>query len=115
MTFGHRQGLRPTDYQQRPFNKDRLMLLNRDRAMNMAMAILDRTQQETDPEVAFAGQAIMFAAWCKRLNMDPHEAHTIALKMLAPEQFRQKGNIIGEVIRDFAGIRLVGDRRVDPA
>lgn len=96
----------------RPFNKDRLMLVARDDAAKCGMALLDKVQQEA-PEIAMAGTVVLFAMWCRRLKMDPHEMHSLGVKLLEPQQFHHKGNILMDVLRDFAGIRMMGDASVD--
>jgi hypothetical protein len=96
----------------RPFSKDRLMMVPRDEAAKCGMALLDKVQQET-PEIAMAGTVILFAMWCRRLGLDPFEMHQLGVRMLEPQDFHQKGNIHIEVLRDFAGIRMAGDGRVE--
>jgi hypothetical protein len=96
----------------RPFSKDRLHMVSRDDAMKSAMGLLDRIQNE-EPEVALAGTAIMFAAFVRRLGLSPAETHELGKRILAPEAFHQKSNITGEVLRDFAGIRLAGDAQAE--
>lgn len=76
------------------------------------MALLHVVQDEA-PEVAMASVAMLFATWCKRLGLDAYEAHQYGQRLLAPEPFHRKGNIQAEVLRDFAGIRLAGDKRVE--
>lgn len=96
----------------RPFSKDRLMMLSRDEAAKCGFALLDKVQQEA-PEIAMAGVAMLFATWCKRLKLDPHEMFQHGVKLVAPEAFHQKGNIHAEVMRDFAGMRMAGEAHVD--
>ena len=88
------------------------MLVHRDEAAKAAFALLDKVQQES-PEIAMAGCAMLFAMWCRRLHVDPHEMHALGGKLLVPQAFHQKGNIHVEVLRDFAGIRMMGDNSVD--
>lgn len=96
----------------KPFSRDRLFLVPRDEAAKCGLALLDKVQQES-PEIAMAGVAILFAVWCKRLRLGPHEAYQLGVKLAEPQQFHQKGNIQAEVLRDFAGIRMAGDASVD--
>lgn len=96
----------------RPFSKDTLVMVPRDEAAKCAFALLDKVQGES-PEVAMAGCVMLFAMWCKRLGQDPFEMHALGKKMLAPEDFHQKGNIHVEVLRDFAGMRMMGDKSVE--
>lgn len=96
----------------RPFSRDRLKLISRDKAAEGAFAILDKLQQ-AGPEVQVASVAILFAAWCKRLTLDPHDIYQQGMKMLAPEFGHHKANLHLETLRDFAGIRMAGDERVD--
>lgn len=88
------------------------MLVPRDEAAKCGMALLDKVQQEA-PEIAMAGTVVLFAMWCARLHMDPYEMHQLGMKMLEPEEFHHKGNILMETLRDFAGIRMMGDASVD--
>lgn len=94
----------------RPFSRDRLKLVSRDKAAEGAMAQLDRVQQAA-PEVQMASVAILFAAWCKRLGCDPHDIYSQGVKMLTPEFGHHKANLHLETLRDFAGIRMAGDTR----
>jgi hypothetical protein len=96
----------------RPFSRDRLMLLSRDKATKGAMALLNTIQDE-QPEVAVASVALLFATWCRRVGLDPHDAWQLGRKLLEPQQFHRKGNVQAEVLRDFAGLRIMGDSRVD--
>lgn len=96
----------------RPFSRDRLFLVPRDEVAKGAMALLDKNQQEA-PEIQMASVAMLFAAWCRRLRVSPHEMHELGLKLVAPQDFHHKGNIQAEVLRDFAGIRMAGDATVD--
>lgn len=98
-------------YPNKPFSRDRLKLVSRDKAAYAAFAALDRLQQE-EPEVAMAAASILFAAWCDRTNSDPHDMHEQGEKMLRAEAFHRKANIQLETIRDFAGIRIMGDRNI---
>lgn len=96
----------------RPFSRDRLKLVSRDKAAEGAMLVLDRIQT-APPEVQVASVGILFAAWCKRLGLDPHDIYQQGVKMMTPEFGHRTANIHLEVLRDFAGIRLAGDSRVD--
>lgn len=98
----------------KPFNRDHLNLVSRDAAMKAAMAQLDAVQNE-EPEVALAGAAIMFAAFVRRLGLSPQDTYELGKRILTPEQYHQKANIVGEVLRDFAGIRMMGDTNVEAA
>jgi hypothetical protein len=95
-----------------PFSRDRLKLVSRDLSAEGAMAMLDRVQTHR-PEVQVAAVAVLFAAWCRRLGLDPHDLWLQGTRMMRPEPGHQKANIHLEVLRDFAGIRLAGDERVD--
>jgi hypothetical protein len=95
-----------------PFSRDRLSLVSRDLSAEGAMRMLDVIQTHR-PEVQVAGAALLFAAWCHRLGLDPHDLWQQGMKMMKPQPGHHKGNINVEVLRDFAGIRLAGDERVD--
>lgn len=95
-----------------PFSRDRLSLVSRDAAAEAAFRALTKNQEQR-PEVQVAAVAVLFAAWCSRLGIDPHDLWGIGRRMVTPEEFHRKGNIHMETIRDFAGIRLAGDERVD--
>lgn len=95
-----------------PFSRDRLFMVPRDEAAKGAMALLTVIQDE-QPEIALASVAMLFAAWVKRLRVSPHEAYQLGNKLVVPQEFHQKGNIQAEVLRDFAGMRLMGDKSVE--
>jgi hypothetical protein len=88
------------------------MLTSRDEAARAAFGALDRIQNEA-PEVALAGAALLFVALCKRCRTAPHDAAELGEKMLAPQFGHLKGNLHLETIRDFAGMRMMGDASVD--
>lgn len=96
----------------RPFSRDRLKLVPRDRAAEGAFACLDKLQQAI-PEVQVAAAAMLFAAWVKRLRLDPEDLYSQGVKMLKSQPGHSKANIHVEVLRDFAGIRIAGDPTVD--
>jgi hypothetical protein len=96
----------------RPFSRDRLMVTNRDNAARVAFGALDRIQQDT-PEEAMAGAALLFVALCKRCGLTGNEAYELGDRMLQPQAFHDKANMHMETIRDFAGMRIMGDAHVD--
>lgn len=98
----------------RPFSRDRLSLLPRDEVAKTAFAAMDKVQQQ-DPTLAVAAVSMLFVAWCKRLGVDPYDMTQMAARMLAPQDFHRKANLHVDVLRDFAGMRVAGDPRVDVA
>ena len=98
----------------RPFSRDRLALLPRDEVAKTAFAAMDKVQQQ-DPTLAVAAVSVLFLAWCKRLGVRPEDMTQMAARMIEPEQFHQKANLHMDVIRDFAGMRVLGDSRVEVA
>lgn len=104
--------LRPQDYAHRPFSRDLLLSISRDLAATGAMKLLDRVQQIPEPEVAMAAISIVFAAFCRRTGMSAQDAHEFGKRLLEPQPHHVKANITMETLRDFAGIRVMGDRRV---
>lgn len=96
----------------KPFSRDRLSLVSRDSCAEGAMKCLDQIQNAT-PEQQVGAVSVLFAAWCKRLRLDPHAMYQLGVKMIDPEFGHQKANLHLETLRDFAGIRLAGDPNVD--
>lgn len=107
----HVQGIARKDYVK--FDRDQLLGVSRDLAMTGAMKLLDKVQNIPEPEIAMAATAIMFAAFCKRTSQSPQDMHQLGMRILMPQQFHEKANLVGEVLRDWAGIRLAGDRSVE--
>ena len=96
----------------RPFNRDKLMLTKRDDAARVAFGALDRVQHDA-PEEAMAGVALLFVTLCHRCKVKPEDMAELGRRMLEPQAFHLKGNLHMETIRDFAGMRMMGDASVD--
>lgn len=94
-------------------DKDRLYSLPRDKAAEVAHGALFPIQERPNFE-QIAGLAVLFAAFCNRLQLDPQEMHSIGMRMLRDEPFHHKGNAQIDSLRDFAGIVLTEKHRPQP-
>jgi len=95
-------------------DRDALMLVNRDVAAACAHEALFPIQSMQPHEIV-AGAAVLFAAICSRVGLDPEEVHGIGLRILREEDFHQKTNASLQSLRDFAGLRIKGDANVSIA
>jgi hypothetical protein len=95
----------------RPINRDRLLMIPRDQAAVAAHALLHPVQGLT-PEQQVAGAAVLFAAICARIGEDPQALYQLGNRILRDENFHVKGNVQMQVLRDYAGIVIKGDRNV---
>lgn len=84
---------------------DQLNSTSRDEAAFVAFAALNAIQEDRPHKQVFA-VALLFAAFCERLNLSPREMHTKAEMMLREEDFHHKANSQLQALREFAGIRL---------
>lgn len=73
------------------FNRDRLMLMDRDVAAYAAHEQLAATNARP-PEEQVAAAAIIFAGMCSRLGLDPQEMHKLGRKLLVRQNYKPKGN-----------------------
>lgn len=76
---------------QRPFNRDRLMIVNRSDAAYAAHEQLASTNARP-PEEQVAATLLLFAAHCQRFSLDPAEMHSLGLKLLTTQPFQPKAN-----------------------
>jgi hypothetical protein len=95
-----------------PIDRDRLFSTTRDAAVAAAFNSLTHIQN-LPPEEMTAGLGLLFAAVCERAGIDAQDLHTLGARMLkAPNEFHLKENGALQSLRDFAGIRVKGDRDV---
>lgn len=96
---------------ERPLDRDRLSMVNRDQAVLAAQSALDGVQRFT-PEQMVAGVSILFAAVCRRCGLDPQTEHKRGMRLLAPIPGHDKDNKSLQSLQDFAGIRIMGEEEV---
>lgn len=98
-----------------PLEAYQLGMVNRDHAARIAMKALDRVQTY-DPVGMVMGSALLFAAMCERCGLDAGETYRMAQRILNnDEAFHQRANIQVQALKDFAGIRVMGDANVSIA
>lgn len=99
----------------RPLDKDRLAMIPRHKAANAAHEALFPIQSKT-PEEMVAGAAVLFATICDRCRLDPEEMVRIARRILRDPDGQlggdKRNNDSLQSLRDFAGIRIMGERHV---
>lgn len=68
--------------------------------------------QNLEPEPMVAGIALLFAAVCERCALSPQGAHELGRRLLRDQDFHTKTNGSLQSLRDFAGIRIMGEKDV---
>lgn len=97
----------------KPFDRDKLNMLSRDRAAVVAHQALDPIQS-LQPHEQLAAIAVLFATFTTRFGFEPADAHYFGLKLLKGsrgqgyEQFHHKGNSQIEALEAFAGLSKQG-------
>lgn len=94
-----------------PLNRDRLSMLKRGEAVRVAHAALSGVQEEL-PELMVMGIATLFAAVCERAQLDAGEMHRMAQRVLRYDPLMRRDNDSVQSLRDFVGIRVLGERNV---
>lgn len=95
----------------KPLDRDKLFTIPRATAAEVAHEALFPVQNR-QPHEMVAGAAVLFAAICNRVGIDPHDAHSFAMRLLKPEEFDKRTNDSLQSLRDFAGIHIKGDTNV---
>lgn len=95
----------------RPLSKDRLYMIPREAAVESAHLALD-TLQRLSPEEMVAGMATLFYSVCNRCRLDPQDMHTLGKRLVTHQEHHDKGNMALQSLRDFAGLRIAGERGV---
>lgn len=95
-----------------PLDGDKLAMVPRIQAASAAHLALFGIQDER-PEVMVMGAAVLFTALCHRCGLDPEALHTMGRRvLLADQDFHRETNDSLQSLRDFAGLRVKGDREV---
>lgn len=98
-----------------PLNRDRLHMVPRSLAVAAAHEALFPIQDKR-PDVMVAGVAVLFAALAARCGVDPQELYVIGRRILRDPDEQLGGdkhnNASLQSLRDFAGIRIMGERNV---
>ena len=90
-----------------PLDRDALHMVSRDRTVKNAHATL-RPLNALSPEDMVGAIAVVFAAVCSRVGLDPEDAHRLGAKLLKDQQHHDKTNKALQSMRDFAGLRIAG-------
>jgi hypothetical protein len=91
-----------------PLDRDKLFTMSQLDVTRAALTALDPVQQ-MKPHEMVAGISLLFAAICHRTGIDPQDAHTFGMRVMTTrEQANFKANDGIQTIRDFAGLRLMG-------
>lgn len=91
----------------RPLDRTKLVMVKREKAAAAAQEALFPIQSVA-PEVQLMGVALLFAVLCKRCGVEPQDLHDMALKVLEPKPGDIRTNDSLEALRDYAGLRLMG-------
>lgn len=92
-------------------NRDALLMIPRETAARIAHEALFPVQN-LKPHEMVAGVALLFAAITHRAGIDPQEAHKLGLRILRDQPLHQQANASLQSLKDFAGLRIKGDRNV---
>lgn len=89
-------------------DKDKVAMVPRQEAARVAMAALSSLQDER-PETIVLGAAVLFAAMCSRCGVDARDVHEMAKRVINSPMFGDRStDATLEVLRDFAGARVMG-------
>lgn len=95
----------------RPLDRDKLTMMPRGEAARVAHLALSEIQGEA-PELMVLGAAVLFATLCQRCNLSAQDVHHMAHKVLTDQEGFRRDNASLQSLRDFAGIRIMGEREV---
>lgn len=101
-----------TPYVREGLNRDALHMLPRERAAQVAHEALFPLQN-LKPHEMVAGLGLLFATICHRVQIDPEEVHRLGLRILRDEPMHRQTNDSLQSLKDFAGLRIKGDRNVE--
>lgn len=91
----------------RPFNRDVMYSLSRDRAAVVAHEAL-ASINNLRPEEQATAAALLFAVMASRFRLDPEDLHSFGLKLLEPQPFHRKGNALMEALVAYADMQKTG-------
>ncbi len=94
-------------YVGRPFNRDVMHSISRDRAAVVAHEAL-ASINALRPEEQATAAALLFAVMASRFKLDPQDLHTFGLKLLEPQPFFRKGNALMEALVAYADMQNTG-------
>ncbi len=96
------------DKDARPLDRTKLVMVPRLDAARAAFEALHPVQS-IEPERMLLGVATLFATLCYRCQVEPQQLHEMGLKVLKqPFDGDTKTGATLEALRDFAGIRVMG-------
>ena len=91
-------------------DRDALNSLKRDKIAPLTSAILDPIASHSGEEL-LAASATLFAVMVERYGGSPQDLYEYGRRVLgADEPFHKKGNDQLEALRDFAALRVRGER-----
>ncbi len=90
-----------------PLDRDKLAMCPRDKAADAAQHALFGIQ-DLPPHEGMMGLAVLMAALCERMSLDPEELYHMGNRVLRDREFEPKANDSLQAIRDFAGLRYLG-------
>lgn len=91
-------------------NRDRLLMMPRDRAAQMAHEVIAALEKKT-PEDHLLGIAVAFAVMAQRYAQGAEELHDIGKRILVePMAYNRPGAALIDSLRDYAGLKV----RTDP-
>lgn len=95
----------------KPYDHMAASTMGRQRAADAAHLCLDALQN-MDAEDVVMGSAVLFAALCKQLGLNPEELHGMASKVLRYEPNHRRTNDSVQSLLDFIRLRIKGDVNV---
>lgn len=95
------------NHRSRPLDKDKLFMIPRSDAVVGAHEALHPVQHMS-PEQMMAGVAVLFFATVNRTGLDPEDMYKLGARLLADQEHHDKTNKLVQSLRDFAGLRVLG-------
>lgn len=91
----------------RPLDRTKLAMVSRIDAADAAHGALFPIQDEP-PELVIAGIAVLFATLVQRCGLDPEDTFRLGDRIVREREAEDRTNESLQSLRDFAGLRLLG-------
>lgn len=91
----------------RPFNRDRMHSVPRDRVAVVAHEMLAAVNA-LSPEEQAAAAGLLFATMCERFGLNPEEHHHLGRRLMTPQAFHRKGNSQIEALEAYIDLLNTG-------
>ena len=96
---------------EKPFDRDRLHMVDRMAAVDAAQLALSAVEH-LDPAEMVAGVAILYEAIMSRTRCDAFATNVMAKRLMRHSAEHYRTNASVQSLLDFAGLRIAGDANV---